>query len=240
MLLGKCFVISLLKGVFYFFLFFLLSNLSPNFTFAQSKQVIGRVLDSVSLKAIPDMLVVNKSSGLSTITDAEGFFYIKMKKEDTLVLYLLAYLPKNFYFKSSEEFDKQAHLIVAKADIQQLKEVEIMGKRNKNNYAYPMNTVPAGLSNPISFLYERYNKKYQQYAKLQEIIEKKEQEKYINELRNKRLSKDLIMAVTDIEPSEVDEFIKKSNFNKQLLENANDYELIVEVIKKYKWWSDRR
>ena len=94
--------------------------------------------------------------------------------------------------------------------------------------------------NPMTFLYEKYSKKYQQYAKLQEIIEKKEREEYMQRLRSQRFTKELVMAVTEIDPEEVDEFMQKSTFSKSFLEEANDYELMVEIIKKYKWWTERK
>ncbi len=218
----------------FFLLLFCLS-----YSHAQTKVIVGRIIDSVSLKPIQDVLVVNKSSSVTTLTNEDGFFYLKMAKEDTLVLYLISYYPKYFYFNSEADYTRQAHVILLKPNVEQLKEVEILGKKKEQN-KYPFNTTPASLMNPMSFLYERYSKKYQQYSKLQEIMEKKEREEYMHRLRSQRFTKELVLAVTEIEPEEVDEFMQKSSFSKSFLEEANDYELMVEIIKKYKWWTERR
>lgn len=205
----------------------------------QSNTITGRIMDSVSRKPIQDVLVVNKTTSVTTLTNEEGFFYVKMSPTDTLVLYLISYYPRYFYFSATNSYDKQAHLILLKPNIEQLKEVEILGKKRYTE-RYPFNSVPATLQNPMSFLYERYSKKYQQYAKLQEIIEKKDKEEYMQRLRNKRFTKELVMAVTEIEPDEIDEFMQKSSFSKTFLEDATDYELMVEIMRKYKWWTERR
>ena len=211
----------------------------PLFVNAQSNTITGRILDSVSRKPIQDVLVVNKTTSVTTLTNEEGFFYIKMNKQDTLVLYLISYYPRYFYFSISNSYEKQVHLLLLKPNIEQLKEVEILGKKRYVE-RYPFNTVPATLQNPMSFLYERYSKKYQQYAKLQEIIEKKNKEEYMQRLRNHRFTKELVMAVTEIDSDEIDEFMQKSSFSKTFLEEATDYELMVEIIRKYKWWTERR
>ena len=216
-----------------FFLFFVSA------ASAQTKVVVGRILDSVSLKPIQDVLVVNKSTSLTTLSNEDGFFYLKMNNTDTLVLYLISYYPRYFYFTSEIEYAKQAHILMLKPNIEQLKEVEVFGKKREAD-EYPFNSVPATILNPMSFLYERYSKKYRQYSKLQEIIEKKDREEYLQRLRNQRFTKELVMAVTEIEPEEVDEFMQKSSFSKSFLEQANDYELMVEIIKKYKWWTERK
>ena len=201
--------------------------------------MVGRILDSVSLKPVQDVLVVNKSTSHTTLTNEDGFFYLKMNSNDTLVLYLISYYPRYFYFLSAAEYAKQAHVMMLKPNVEQLKEVEVFGKKNELE-KYPFNSVPATILNPMSFLYERYSKKYRQYSKLQEIIEKKDREEYLQRLRNQRFTKELVLAVTEIEPEEVDEFMQKSSFSKSFLEQANDYELMVEIIKKYKWWTERK
>jgi hypothetical protein len=221
----------------YFSLLFFLCFISV--AHAQTKVVVGRILDSVSLKPIQDVLVVNKATSLTTLTNEDGFFYLKMNRTDTLVLYLIAYYPRYFYVATDAEYAKQAHVMMLKPNIEQLKEVEVFGKRKEVD-KYPFNSVPATILNPMSFLYERYSKKYRQYSKLQEIIEKKDREEYLQRLRNQRFTKELVMAVTEIEPEEVAEFMQKSSFSKSFLEQANDYELMVEIIKKYKWWTERK
>lgn len=206
---------------------------------AQNKMVTGRILDSVTMKPIQDVLVVNKTTSVTTLSGEDGFFYLKMNRKDTLVLYLISYYPRYFYFTTDEDYAKQANLMLMKPNIEQLKEVEILGKRRYEE-RYPFNTVPATLQNPMTFLYERYSKKYQQYAKLKEIIDKKDKEEYMQRLRNRRFTKELVMAVTEIEPEEIEEFMQKSSFSKSFLEEATDYELMVEIMRKYKWWNERR
>lgn len=205
----------------------------------QSKTVVGRVLDKYTYKALQSVLVINKNTSLSTLTNDDGFFYLKASKDDTLLLYLVSHIPYLLTFESEEIFGKQAHLILLMPDVELLKEVEIIAQKQQRE-KYPFNTVPATAMNPMTFLYERFSSKYQQYAKLKEIIDKKEREEQLKRLKNQRFTKELVMAVTDIDAKDVDEFIQISNFSKSFLQEATDYELLVEIIRKYELWEDRR
>lgn len=221
------------------YLVFLILFVFNSLVFGQSKILTGRIVDKFTFKPIQDVLVVNKQSSITTMTNEEGYFYIKVARTDTLVLYLIAYHPEYFYFQNDAEYQKQVQLILLRADIEQLKEVEILGKKNEE-FKYPFNSVPASMMNPMSFLYERYSKKYQQYAKLKDIIDKKEREAHMQRLRNQRFTKELVMAITEIEPEEVEEFMQKSNFSKSFLETASDYDFMIEIMRKYKWWVEQR
>lgn len=221
--------------------FFLLCIYSALPVFAQqlppSRMVTGRLLDSITHKPVADVIVANKSTSKTTLSNADGYYYISAGIKDSLVFYLIGYYPRYFYFHSAAEFNKQVLLSFLRPNVEELKEIEITAEKLKkeNDPHYPFNQTPANIGSPLTFLYERYSKKYKQYRKIEAL----EQEKQQRRLREGRFTREFVMSITDIEEDEVDDFMKKCRFSNEFLENANDYDFILAVKKKYLYYSDR-
>jgi len=192
----------------------------------------GRLVDSLDSKGISDALIINKSTNKVEISDKNGYFYCNASLNDTIFIYILGYRAKQFPV-DKEMASRQMNAIRLIPEIEQLKSIEITGKsQQKQPYRYPNNQEPATIMNPITFLYERYNKRYQQYQKVAEL----EKAKYYEQLKEYRLNRFFIMDITGIKEDEVDDFIGKCNFGKEFIETASDYELIVMVRKNYEWY----
>lgn len=211
----------------------LFSGLREGFGQNQGDYLInGRLVDSVDSKGISDALIINKSTNKVEISDKSGYFYFNASLNDTIVIYILGYHTKIFPLQK-EMVSRQMNAIRLVPDIEQLKSVEVIGKsESKQKYRYPNNQEPATIMNPITFLYERYNKKYQQYEKVAEL----QKAKYYDQLKEYRLNRLFIMDITGVKEEDVDDFIGKCNFGREFIETASDYELIVMVRKNYEWY----
>jgi hypothetical protein len=211
------------------------------FAFSQDKaadqfMLSGKVVDTLKYLNLQDVVVVNKRTNKTTITDKEGVFFILMKKTDTIYFYNVGYKPKNFYFKSEEQLRKKFHVIFLKTENQYLEEVEFTYEQErKKKFQHPDNTMPASIENPISFIFEKYSKRYEQYRKVEAL----EKEKYYEQLRNQRLQRDMVLELTDIGEKDVDKFMDQCLFTNEFLETATDYEFLVAIQKKYRLYKNR-
>jgi hypothetical protein len=219
--------------------FFLAISFEKGFSQANSEEAImlsGKVVDTLKLSNLADVVVVNKRTNKTTITDKDGVFFILMKKTDTIYFYYVGYRPKNFYFKSEEQLKKKFHVIFLKQESQYLEEVEISSKKEKEKkFQYPDNRMPATIENPISFIFEKYSKRYEQYRK----VEKLEKEKYYRQLKELRFQRDMVLELTDISEKDVDKFMDQCLFTDEFLETASDYEFLVAIQKKYRLYKNR-
>jgi len=196
----------------------------------------GKVIDTLKYANLQDVVVVNKRTNKTTITDKEGVFFILMNKTDTIYFYSVGYKPKNFYFKSEEQLKKKFHIVFLKQENQYLEEVEFSYEQErKKKFQHPDNTMPATILNPISFIFEKYSKRAEQYRK----VEKLEKEKYYEQLRNQRFQREMVLELTDISEKEVDHFMQQCLFTEEFLETASDYEFLVAIQKKYRLFKNR-
>ncbi|HEY8401652.1 MAG TPA: hypothetical protein VIK89_10340 [Cytophagaceae bacterium] len=210
--------------------------------FAQSKLakdetvINGRVLDSLELFSIQDALIINKRTNKIATTDKEGYFYVSLKPTDTLILYMVGYFPKLLHF-SENDLKKQLHLYYMKRNMQEIREVEIIAKKEakEKEYKFPFNQEPATAESPITMLYEKFSRRYKQYRKIEEL----EKIKYYEQLRRERLRKSLIVQVTDLKEDEVEDFLKFAYFTDEYIETASEYELIIAIKKRYQEYIKR-
>jgi actin-related protein len=198
--------------------------------------IAGRLLDSITFKPVADVVVVNKNTNKVTLSGSDGYYYIAARKNDSIVFYLIGYFPKYLRFATQEELERQVHVSFLKPNIEELKEIEITAKKMQKENKRPYNQMPADISSPISFLYERYSKKYKQYRKIEAL----EKAKYKKELEQGRFTREFVMSVTGLESEEAAEFMRMCRFSDEFLETASDYDFIVAIHKKYRYYSEKR
>lgn len=226
------------KKISCFFVFFTLFLILSNCLFAQEnasqKIVSGRVIDTTNFNVLADVIVVNKRTNKTTITEKDGTFFISMSGKDTLVFYLVGFHSKLFFLPDKE---KPFYAVFLKPSSEVLEEISVIGNTKKKEISpYPFNQRPATIENPLSFIYEKYSKRYIQYRKVEEL----EKEKYYKTLKEIRLSRELVLEITDIRERDVDDFIQKCQFSNEFLERASDYEFFVAIQKKYKFYVENR
>ena len=153
----------------------------------------GRIFSDDSLTAIPNVNIVSELSRYGTITNQEGWFLIKSKLVDTLWVSCVGFDRQRVPVSEEELFDKELIIMLIRSDIM-LDSVEIypfplyddfirditkMPSRRlfvpgisklddeKQIYKKPIKDPPASIINPVSLIYNRYNKRERFKRKLQ-------------------------------------------------------------------------
>lgn len=153
----------------------------------------GRIFSEDSLTAIPNVNIVSELSRYGTITNQEGWFLIKSKLVDTLWVSCVGFDRQRVPVSEEELFDKELIIRLIRSDIM-LDSVEIypfplyedfirditkMPSRRlfvpgiskiddeKQIYKKPIKDPPASIINPVSLIYNRYNKRERFKRKLQ-------------------------------------------------------------------------
>lgn len=153
----------------------------------------GRIFSEDSLTAIPNVNIVSELSRYGTITNQEGWFLIKSKLVDTLWVSCVGFDRQRVPVSEEELSDKELIIMLIRSDIM-LDSVEIypfplyddfirditkMPSRRlfvpgisklddeKQIYKKPIKDPPASIINPVSLIYNRYNKRERFKRKLQ-------------------------------------------------------------------------
>lgn len=153
----------------------------------------GRIFSEDSLTAIPNVNIVSELSRYGTITNQEGWFLIKSKLVDTLWVSCVGFDRQRVPVSEEELSDKELIIMLIRSDIM-LDSVEIypfplyddfirditkMPSRRlfvpgisklddeKQIYKKPIKDPPASIINPVSLIYNRFNKRERFKRKLQ-------------------------------------------------------------------------
>lgn len=153
----------------------------------------GRIFSDDSLTAIPNVNIVSELSRYGTITNQEGWFLIKSKLVDTLWVSCVGFDRQRVPVSEEELSDKELIIKLIRSDIL-LDSVEIypyplyddfirditkMPSRRlfvpgisklddeKQIYKKPIKDPPASIINPVSLIYNRFNKRERFKRKLQ-------------------------------------------------------------------------
>ena len=155
--------------------------------------VKGRIFSEDSLTAIPNVNIVSELSHYGTITNREGWFLIKSKLVDTLWVSCVGFDRQRVSVSKDDLLDKELIIKLIRSDIL-LDSVEIypyplyedfirditkMPSRRlfvpgiskaddeKQIYKKPIKDPPASIINPVSLIYNRFNKRERFKRKLQ-------------------------------------------------------------------------
>ena len=155
--------------------------------------VKGRIFSDDSLTAIPNVNIVSELSHYGTITNQEGWFLIKSKVIDTLWVSCVGFDRQRVPVSEEELSDKELIIKLIRSDIlldsveiypyplyeDFIKDITKMPSRRlfvpgiskiddeKQIYKKPIKDPPASIINPVSLIYNRYNKRARFKRKLQ-------------------------------------------------------------------------
>jgi hypothetical protein len=214
---------------FHFLLALLLfSGLSSN---AQSMLIKGYVTEKDSSTSIPFAYVVNKKSGVGTVSSDKGYFEIKANLNDTILISCIGYIARKINTKDLLDLPsyKIHQGIILFAKTYNLNTVMVSPKelsQNQKSFYERFINVPAPpLTSPISALYYQYSKEGRERQKLIEIYKKE----LFFERAEKRL--DYFFSVKKIDRSKFDEraFIMFCKLSEEMVNYANDYDFYYKV-----------
>ena len=213
--------------------------------------VKGQVLNAANDIPIGDAHIVNLNQVKGAVTDDEGNFSIRAAVNDTLYFSYLGFKTiqvrvTNDWLKYGEVKVKMTERGIALEEVV-LRPVQLTGYLEidaKNipiydNYRYSISGLNKGyeggdqnpgavskvlgaIFNPADALYNIFGKKPRQMRKLREM---KEDDEIRNLLQNK-FDRQTLMAVLQINKMDIDEVLRRCNYSKDFIENANDLQIL--------------
>jgi hypothetical protein len=204
------------------------------------KKLSGWVVDSLKKETIPAAHVVNKTTYKGTITDGDGFFSIKIKVGDTVVISNLGY--QYYYFIYRDSTAALSDVVVKMVEENYLlSEVNVTSYKLTTNKpkAIPLKKprIPANqeLRSDLSMLasdleaggmiYAMFSSKAEQLAKLRQLqIEDSYRKKL--ERSNNRQS---VIKLTGLSVNELEQFMFYCKFSAVNMHSLNDYDFLRNV-----------
>jgi hypothetical protein len=198
---------------------------------AQSVVIKGYITEKDSSTTIPFAYVVNKKSGVGTVTSDKGYFEIRANATDTILISCIGYIARKIEAKEILELPsyKIHQGIILFAKTYNLNTVMISPKeltQNQKNFYERFINVPAPpLTSPISALYYEYSKEGRERQKLIEIYKKE----LFFERAERRLA--YFFNVKKVDLSKFDEraFIMFCKLTEEVVNYANDYDFYYKV-----------
>lgn len=212
-------------------LIFVVFVLLPLSSKAQSVSIKGYVTEKDSSTSIPFAYVVNKKTGVGTVTSDKGYFEIRANLTDTILISCIGYIPRKIETREILELAsyKIHQGIILFAKTYNLNTVMVSPKelsQNQKNFYERFINVPAPpLTSPVSALYYHYSKEGRERQKLIEIYKKE----LFFESAERRLV--YFFNVKKIDLSKFDEraFIMFCNLTEDMVNYANDYDFYYKV-----------
>ncbi len=198
---------------------------------AQSTVIKGYITEKDSSTTIPFAYVVNKKSGVGTVTSDKGYFELRANATDTILISCIGYIARKIAAKEILELPsyKIHQGVILFAKTYNLNTVMISPKelsQNQKNFYERFINVPAPpLTSPISALYYEYSKEGRERQKLIEIYKKE----LFFEKAERRLA--YFFNVKKVDLSKFDEraFIMFCKLTEDVVNYANDYDFYYKV-----------
>jgi hypothetical protein len=209
---------------------FVLVSLSINCV-GQGIVIKGYITEKDSSTTIPFAYVVNKKSGVGTVTSDKGYFELRANLTDTILISCIGYIARKIETKEILELlSYKIHQgIILFAKTYNLNTVMIspkeLSENQKSFYERFINVPAPPLTSPISALYYEYSKEGKERKKLIEIYKKE----LFFERAERRLA--YFFNVKKVDLSKFDEraFIMFCKLNEDVVNYANDYDFYYKV-----------
>lgn len=225
---------------------------------AQEQLVKGIVLGSNDQKPLESVNVLNLSKLSGTITDDKGAFEIYASANDTLYLSFLGYKPIKvrvtndwIRFKSTTITLIETALALEEVQVSNIRltgylEIDAKKLQPQPSYRYSisglekgyeagnaspnaMNRILGSIFNPADMLYNMFGKQPRQFRRLREMKESD----HIRETLRTKFDRETLLALLQIERSELDEILSKCNYSTDFIQTANDLQVLDAVSQCY-------
>ena len=228
---------------------------------AQDKEtynIKGQVLNAANDKPIFNANIININTVKGTVSKQDGRFTIKASINDTLYFSYVGF--KSMQVKVTDDWIKYGEVKVKMTEVAialeevTVREIKLTGYLEidaKNipvydnyryqisglNYAYEggnyqkssfSKTLDA-IFNPADLLYKTFGKKPQQMKKLRQMKE----DKSIRDLLIDKYNRETLSAVLQISVSDIEKILKRCNYSKDYIKDANDLQLLDAISNCY-------
>ena len=217
---------------------------------AAGVQLSGVIVDDAD-EPLPFVTVTNLNTHQGVVSNEEGFFYITFSKEDTLQLSAVNYEPYQLYFGDTAQADNYDLKIRLSERTYQLENVTVFAFRDEaafkkavlalENLPEPEKIVVPGtfqgtptkrsasVSNPISFVFERFNKRAKYERQLREAQRKDAYQKGLTHKYNR----EMVGEITGLAEEQLDEFMLFCEIKDAFIERSNEYDIILAINRCY-------
>lgn len=239
------------------YLLFLL--IAPLISIAQEgENIVGVVLNDANDSPLENVNIVNLNQVIGTTSDKDGIFEMRAAVNDTIYFSYLGFKSirvrvTNDWMKFGEVKIKMTELGIALEEVV-LKPVELTGYVEVDakiipiydNYRYRIaglgggyeggQTQPGAVSrvlssifNPADFLYNVFGKRPKQMRKLRKMKEDDE----IRNLLQSKFDRETLMAVLQLERTDIDEILNNCSYSNDFIRTANDLQILDAISECY-------
>ncbi|OAB79018.1 carboxypeptidase-like regulatory domain-containing protein [Cochleicola gelatinilyticus] len=218
----------------------------------------GNVLNDATDAPLENVNVVNLNSVRGSTTDKVGAFSIRASVNDTLYFSYLGFKSirvrvTNDWLKFGDIKVKMTELGIALEEVV-VRPVQLTGYVEVDakiipiydNYRYRISGLGSGyeggsqqpgaitkvlgaIFNPADFLYNVFGKRPKQMRKLRKMKEDDE----IRNLLHSKFDRETLMAVLQLERTDIDEILNKCSYSKDFITTANDLQILDAISECY-------
>jgi hypothetical protein len=243
--------------------YFLFLTLNCFFVSAQESEkevfmIEGQIMNAANDKPIFNANIININTVKGTVSNKEGRFNIKTSIGDTLYFSFVGF--KSMQVKVNDDWVKFGEVKVKMTEVAiALEEVTVSNIKltgyleidAKNipvydNFRYQISGLDYGyeggayqkssfsrtldaIFNPTDLLYKVFGNKPQQMKKIRQMKE----DKSIRDLLVDKYNRETLSAVLQISITEIEEILKRCNYSKDYIEEANDLQLLDAISNCY-------
>jgi hypothetical protein len=210
---------------------------------AQEITIQGRAIDKSGVDCLYEAVAINQRTSLGVLAGPGGRFTIKALKTDTVLVSASGYTVKKICFRDS--VNRREYKVTIRLDSLhvELKEVVVFPKKNlqeihkeekglgdiRNTDVYKS----ANLLNPVSLLWERFNRLERSKRKVAELEDEELRRKILKDLLHLYVRYDIINMSND----EFDRFIDYLHLPDDFIKNSTDYDLVMAIKYRYEQYS---
>ena len=216
-------------------------------TTAQSQKVVvkGQVYGMNNTTDLLTLFVVSQANQTGNFGSPNGTYEISINKSDTILIGSIGYITQKICVKDSTLKDtinvdvylNQLELYLKEVTVFAPRElrriyddIEKLGYNEKDDR---LSGIADPLSSPITALYEMYNKHAQKNRLARKLINDARRRDLLKELFKKYVDANII----DLSNDQFDEFIEYINVSDEFLQKSSQYDFIIFVKMKYKYFS---
>lgn len=224
-----------------------------------AQEVQGRVTASTDSLPIEGAHIVNTTQNRMAISDQNGWFYLVVKKGDTLVASNINFNSKQFVVKSTNHLSislNPAIIQLEEVQVSNLPETEAdfrrkligmgeiedrsfvpfgmkpnspKGRVPKNYDPDYTNSLGYAINKPISFIVKKISKKHKNELKYHQIVAN--QEKKITS--DKKYNPKIVKELTGLEENDLIDFMHYLDIDPAFVSRSSDYEIAARILKAY-------
>lgn len=211
-------------------------------TIAQNQfEIKGKVFDLTNRKPAFQILMINKRTNQTTLTDTSGNFTLKAYFNDSICAQSFAYDFDCMIVTRESIIAKRPFIFLVRPKVFQIGEVTVTKKVFVPYYDRPWKTLnnevqvytpgklnPAAFISPITYFYQRYSKKYNTLRKVYALNE--------IDRANFKCKERITQTVIDyagIKDEYFENFTKQLRLSSNFINTSSDYEFMVRIKQEY-------